>query len=382
MGDTENRVRLYSRRDFGKLALASAPAAALLGRPHPLFALQGRPNSTWGGVPFGIFAPYRFGPEASDLEGALRTLVKLGVSNTELSAAVVERYAGAPQAPARGGGAGAPAAGAGAAGRGGVAPAAPTAPAPGAIPCVNGVPQPVARGAGGGGGGGRGGAAQTPEQQAAAAAQAAEMLKWRTSAPMSKFAEVRKKFNDAGVSIYAFRYTLNLSQPDAEYDYVFNAAKAVGATQITMELPGDLAVSKRIGDAAAKHGVNVGYHLHTTASMTAWDAAMAQSPRNGIQLDVGHYVAGTGVSPVPFIEKHHARIFSMHLKDRKKVCHDSSENMPWGQGDTPIADILRTLKKNKWAIPAGVEFEYLVPAGSTWDAELAKCVQYAKDAVA
>ena len=84
-------------------------------------------------------------------------------------------------------------------------------------------------------------------------------------------------FNDAGVSIYAFRYTLNLTQPDAEYDYVFNAAKALGASQITMELPGDLAVSKRIGDAAVKHGVNVGYHLHTTASMTAWDAAMAQS---------------------------------------------------------------------------------------------------------
>lgn len=36
------------------------------------------PNSTWGGVPFGIFAPYRFGPEASDLEDALRALVPAG----------------------------------------------------------------------------------------------------------------------------------------------------------------------------------------------------------------------------------------------------------------------------------------------------------------
>ena len=376
MGETIGRSKFLSRRDFGKLALAAAPAAAWLGRPEALFGLQAKPNSTWGGVPFGIFAPYRFGPEASDLEGALNTLVRLGVSNTELSAAVVERYAGAPQAApaARAGGAGAAAAAAGARG----AAAAPaTAPAPGAIPCVGGVPQPAAAGAGGAGGRGRG-AQPTPEQQA----QAAAILAWRTSVPMSKFADVRRKFNDAGVSIYAFRYTLNLAMSDAEYDYVFNAAKALGASQVTMELPGDLAVSKRIGDAAAKHGVNVGYHLHTTASMTAWDAAMAQSPRNGIQLDVGHYVAGTGVSPVPFIEKHHARIFSMHLKDRKKLCHDNSENMPWGQGDTPIREILQTLKKNGWAIPAGVEFEYLVPAGSTWDAELAKCVQYAKDALA
>ena len=370
---------MISRREFGKIVLASAPSAAFIGRGDFAFGFQGKPNSTWGGVPFGIFAPYRFGPEASDLEGVLRALIKFGVSNTELSAAVVERYAGAPL-PAGGGRAAiAPPAPA----NSGAATAPPVAgPAPGAIPCVAGVPQPAARGTGGGGGGGRRGGQQTPEQQAAATAQAEAMLKWRTSVPMSKFADVRKKFDAAGVSIYAFRYTLNLTQPDAEYDYVFNAAKALGASQITMELPADVALSKRIGDAAATHGVNVGYHLHTTASMTAWDAAMAQSPRNGIQLDVGHYVAGVGGNPVPFIEKHHARIFSMHLKDRKKVCHDGSENMPWGQGDTPLREVLQTLKKNHWAIPAGVEFEYNVPSGSTWDAEIAKCVQYARDALA
>ena len=110
-----NRVSLYTRRDFGKLALSAVPAAGLAGGFGSAFAFQAKPNSLWGGVPFGIFAPYRFGPEASDLQGALNALVKFGVSYTELSNAVVERYAGAPQAPARAGGAGAAAAGAGAA---------------------------------------------------------------------------------------------------------------------------------------------------------------------------------------------------------------------------------------------------------------------------
>ena len=123
---------------------------------------------------------------------------------------------------------------------------------------------------------------------------------------------------------------------DAEYDYAFNAAKALGATQITMELPADPAVSKRIGDAAAKHDVNVGYHLHTTASMTAWDAAMAQSPRNGIQLDVGHYVAGTGLSPVP-LHREAPRPHLQHAPEgsQEGVPRRWHENMPWGQGDTP-----------------------------------------------
>ena len=139
-------------------------------------------------------------------------------------------------------------------------------------------------------------------------------------------------FDTAGVTIYAYRLTLRADMPDAEYDYTFNAAKALGATQITMELPADRAVSQRIGDFAVKHKVNVGYHLHTTATITAWDEAMAQSPRNGLQLDIGHYVAGTGISPVPLIEKHHARIFSMHLKDRKRAGRDQVGEHALGRG--------------------------------------------------
>src|SRR5881628_1541767 len=115
--------QLFTRREFGKATLAAVPAAAVLG-PAAAFALQ-KPNSVWGGVPFGIFAPYRFGPEASDLDGALNALVKLGVSYTELTAAVVERYAGAPQAAGGRGGAAAAAT---------VNPDPPPQPAPMAIP--------------------------------------------------------------------------------------------------------------------------------------------------------------------------------------------------------------------------------------------------------
>ena len=123
---------LFTRRDFGKLALMSLPSAGLIGKATPALARQAKPNSVWGGVPFGIFAPYRFGPEASELEGALKALVNFGVSQTELSNALVERYLGAPQPAGRDGG-----------------------------------------------GGGRG--TQTPEQQAAARAASEQLTAWRTS---------------------------------------------------------------------------------------------------------------------------------------------------------------------------------------------------------
>jgi hypothetical protein len=106
MSENRHRGGLYSRREFGKLTLVSLPAATLLRGAESALAFQGKPTSVWGGVPFGIFAPYRFGPEASDLEGALKALVNFGVSQTELTNAIVERYLGAPQPAGRGGGGG------------------------------------------------------------------------------------------------------------------------------------------------------------------------------------------------------------------------------------------------------------------------------------
>ena len=58
-----------------------------------------------------------------------------------------------------------------------------------------------------------------------------------------------------------------------------------------------------------------------------------------------------------------------------------SPNTPFGEGDTPIKDVLRLIRDNKWPITAVIEFEYAVPAGSDRMAEMTKCVQYCKDAL-
>jgi sugar phosphate isomerase/epimerase len=102
-------------------------------------------------------------------------------------------------------------------------------------------------------------------------------------------------------------------------------------------------------------------------------------PYIGFNLDIGHYVAGSkGQSPLPVLEKYHAHIVSLHLKDRTP----DGGNLPWGQGKTPIKEVLQLMKKEKWTFPADIELEYQVPAGSTAVAEVAKCVQYCKEALA
>ncbi|AYL99467.1 sugar phosphate isomerase/epimerase family protein [Mucilaginibacter celer] len=206
-----------------------------------------------------------------------------------------------------------------------------------------------------------------------------KMADWRPTASMDKFKEIRKMYNDAGVNIYAWKpNALGPKNSDAEIDYAFNAGKALGVNHVTVELP-DEAQTKRLGDIAAKHKMMVGYHAHTQATPTLWDTALSQSKYNGINLDIGHYVAGTSSSPAPFIEKYHDRITSMHIKDRK--FHDGP-NQAWGQGDTPIKEVLQLLKANKYKFPATIELEYKIPEGSDAVKEVKICRQFAADALA
>jgi sugar phosphate isomerase/epimerase len=218
------------------------------------------------------------------------------------------------------------------------------------------------------------------ERFAGAPRQDAERLgSWRSSVAMDRFTEIRQMYDDAGIRIYAFKLGLNPSMPDEEYDYCFRVAKILGADHVTMEL--NDRITARVGRFAAKHEIQVAYHNHTEVDEHSWDAALEQSDYNGINLDVGHFTAGISKSPIPFIQKHHARIRSMHFKDRKYGTNGST-NMPWGEGDTPLREVLQLMKKEQYPFPATIELEYAVPEGSSVKTELAKCLQFCKDALA
>jgi hypothetical protein len=44
--------------------------------------------------------------------------------------------------------------------------------------------------------------------------------------------------------------------------------------------------------------------------------------------------------------------------------------------------VLQLMKKEKWTFPAKVELEYKIPEGSDAVKEVAKCVQYCREALA
>lgn len=204
---------------------------------------------------------------------------------------------------------------------------------------------------------------------------------WRTNVPMDKFEQMRKMYADAGVSIYAFKPgAFGKNNTDGEIAYGMKAAKALGASHITLEHPSDDAHTLKLGQMAEQYGVQVAYHGHTQQTPTFWDTALEQSPANALNLDLGHYVAGGNAKPLKIIRKKHERILSMHMKDRRTP-ENNQTNMPWGSGDTPLVDALRLMRKKKYTFPGTIELEYQIPEGSDAIAEVQNCLEFCREAL-
>ncbi|RPI52334.1 MAG: sugar phosphate isomerase/epimerase [Acidobacteria bacterium] len=203
-----------------------------------------------------------------------------------------------------------------------------------------------------------------------------EMRTWRASVPVERAAEFRSKYESAGVMIEIVKYDGIYNMADEEVDYCFHLAKTLGARAISCEI--DLKHTQRIGRFADKHQLMVGFHGHADTTPAHWETAFAQAKFSGANVDLGHFVAGNNTSPLPFIKQHHARITHVHVKDRKMK---EGPNVPFGQGDTPIKEALQLIRDNKWPIQATIEFEYPVPDGSDRMAELAKTIEYCRQAL-
>ena len=331
-----------TRREVCKMGLAALPLAGMLSGDR-LWA-AGKPDSDFGGVQIGVIAPNSFRGMPDDAASILNDLLTLGLSGLEMQHFCAEQFAGAPAAMPMA-----------SRGRGG---------------------RSAARG------GGR--APLTPEQKAERAHAAQKLKAWRLAAPMDKFKQLRQLYNKAGVNIYALklasgRFPVPMSQPECQY--AFNMAAALGAQCLQIELPeGDPSVTQMLGAEGARRRMMVGYHEHLDASPTLWDAAMAQSPYNGINLDIGLWIAAgnSGSGLLHFIQKHHARITTLHLKDRRSKAH-GGQLIPWGQGDTPIRQVLRLMKAARYVFPGTIEMEYPVPDGSTSLKEVAKCERFCRE---
>jgi sugar phosphate isomerase/epimerase len=337
MKNNKNSTNQVSRRRF--LGLAATAATFTLVPPGLRFtdinnqAKPQKPDSKFGGVQIGAIT-YSWRSMPGTAEDTLQYCLKGGISSIELMGDVAERYAGLPQGPAR--------------------------PARGVV---------------------------LSDAEKAALGKATKdaseaQRKWRITTPMNKFEELRKMYNDAGVNIHIAKFSPE-NWSDEEIDYSFKAAKALGAKGVCNEIGENAA--KRLGPFAQKHGMYAIFHQHLQPGEPGWtfDKFLDYSPANMLNFDAGHYFGSTGLHPNGIIERLHSRIVSVHMKDKTgPKGNPANTNMAWGKGETPIADILLLIKKNKWPIYVDIELEYPVPEGSDAVAEVKKCVEFCRNILA
>lgn len=350
--ESENKSkRNLSRRKF---LGSTATVAALSIIPVSLFGKRSEapkpmssginPDSKFGGVQIGAIT-YSWRDQPGGVENILKYCKATGISSIELMSGDLEEYLGAAKNPMMG-------------------MFAPPPKAPAGQPA--GPPAPFKR------------PELTPEQKATLAKYDKEMKEWRLALPMSKVDNVRKMFDEAGVSVHIVKFS-PAKWSDEEIDYAFNAAKAMGAKGVTEEIGMDAV--KRLAPFAEKHGMYAIFHQHMQFATPgfSYDPFIAVSPAVMFNFDTGHFFGSTGIHPNTIIEKYHDRIVSVHMKDKTGPKTDpANTNQVWGQGESPVEDILLLIKEKGWPIYCDVELEYDVKPWSNSVKEVNNCVHYAR----
>lgn len=214
-----------------------------------------------------------------------------------------------------------------------------------------------------------------------AAAEARNKIReWRLSTGPDYYKKVKQEFDDAGISIFTYYVNLNDTYTNEEIDATFEGAKALGAKGVIGSY--GLAVAKRLAPFPGKHGMFAGLHNHDNLSdPDAFSTeesivkGLSFSPDFKATLDVRHFTAANQ-DCLGFMERHHDRMSSVHLGDRRR---NNGRSTPFGQGDAPIIPLLCMIRDNRWPIVALLEFEHGTLLSGVQEVQI--CFDYCKRAL-
>jgi sugar phosphate isomerase/epimerase len=205
-----------------------------------------------------------------------------------------------------------------------------------------------------------------------------DLRKWRETVSLDVFHAIRDKLAKASITLNAYNISITDTFSDAEIERAFDMTKALGAPLITSS--SNIKTVERIAPVAEKRKVVVAMHNHSRidanefATAKSLTDAMTANRYIWTNLDIGHFTA-TNEDAIAFIKQHHARIVTLHIKDRKR---DQGPNVEFGAGDTPIVEALKLVRDNGWPIPMNIEYEY---KGADTVDEVGKCLAYCRRAL-
>jgi sugar phosphate isomerase/epimerase len=182
----------------------------------------------------------------------------------------------------------------------------------------------------------------------------------------AEFKAVRRKLDDAGIKVSAYCANFPTTAPDEHLDRAFRGAGLLGTDVMTSSV--EKPILDRLDARCRKHKVRLGLHNHWLGDR--WfkgdksinfegpddflEAIKGRSEYLAFNLDIGHFSAA-GHDPVAFFREHHKRIVSLHIKDRDRDAEHTYRR--FGQGATPIREVLKLARQVRFPYAANIEYE-------------------------
>lgn len=201
---------------------------------------------------------------------------------------------------------------------------------------------------------------------------------WREAVTNDELGRLKTRFEGEGIRLVGFTSSMR-HWPEGDIRRVFAIAKALGVGTVFSST--NLSLARQLNAIAGAQGMRIALHNHSgpspdePVSPDDFARAMDGNPNVYVNLDIGHFSAA-GFDPVRFIAEHHDRILGIHVKDRRK---NQGPTTPFGQGDTPIRDVLKLMREKQSPFPALIEYEY---NGGDAKHEVRRCLDYCRNALA
>lgn len=208
---------------------------------------------------------------------------------------------------------------------------------------------------------------------------------WFKTVTVGTYGELRRKYDDLGVKVRILKVAIGREtcREGGTADFWCEVAKTLGADTITFEAPPAKGWAKTgpfLAELAKRHGIRFGFHNHLQLRPDTYagpDSIFQYSKDIGLCFDIGHFVAANGAAAsLEFVKRHHDRIFSYHLKDRKEK-DEKTPACPYGEGDVPFEKLFALIRREGWIVPGDLELEYKYDRKTTDAAkEVAKGAAY------
>ncbi|HZX09709.1 MAG TPA: family 16 glycoside hydrolase [Acidobacteriota bacterium] len=170
--------------------------------------------------------------------------------------------------------------------------------------------------------------------------------------------EVKKALREHSITLVSYG-VVHFDNTEESMGKVFEFAKNMGIQTIVTEPAFD--DFSLLEEMVKKYNIKIAIHNHPEPSKyarpeTVLDHVKGLDDRIGACADTGHWMR-TGVNPVEALRLLEGRIIDVHLKDLNQFGDKKAYDVPFGQGEANIHDILAELTLQNYSGVLAVEHE-------------------------